>query len=325
MYKVETYNSSYYKVLAGVYNDFKNNAVKDYNFELEPLDYENFIKSIDQGLLNCIVLVEDGIPTGFLVYTTLISESLELNIIHCLGNENINQKRKLLLEKFIEINKFIMRDKIVTYPMIGKQSSFVQDIQDYGFKIVNTSVMSYNLSDISAINKTKNIPKPILPYDYSISNWKTTYFKDAAEIMVQSFSESSDVLFDSRFKSLNGCKDITEKITENIYGQFLPGITKVLLYKKHPVGLIFANLTNDKVANIPICAIVKKHRNKGFGNILLKYFMDDLLTSAISGGWELKELNVSCDSDNAAAVKMYSSVGFTESYTYAQAYHPKTK
>ena len=75
LYKVETYNSSYSKVLSGVYNDFKLKASKDYNFELEPLEYNAFINSLDKGLLNCIVLLEDEIPTGFLVYTTLISES----------------------------------------------------------------------------------------------------------------------------------------------------------------------------------------------------------------------------------------------------------
>ena len=57
---------------------------------------------------------------------------------------------------------------------------------------------------------------------------------------------------------------------------------------------------------------------------MLKQLVDNLLTSAITGGWPLKELNASCDSDNSAAVKMYTFVGFSEEYTYPQAYHPKT-
>lgn len=323
IYKVESYNQNYFRIFSGVYNDFKVNAAKDYNFELEPLAYPNFIKSIEDGLLKCLILFEDDIPTGFLVYTTLISEAIELNIIHCIGDENTNAKRKLLLEKFLEETSDLMKEKIVTYPMLGKQGAFVQDIQEFGFKIVNTSVMGYNLSDITAINKTKEITIPKLPNDYSISNWKTTYFKEAADVMHQAFKESSDALFDSRFTTVKGCRDILEKITENVYGQFLPGITKVLLYKKHPVGICFANLTNDSIANIPIAAILKKHRNYGFGKILLKQLVDNLLVSAISGGWNLKELNVSCDSDNFPAVKMYNSVGFIEEYSYPQAYRPK--
>ncbi|MBQ4122527.1 GNAT family N-acetyltransferase [bacterium] len=321
IYKVEPYNSKYYRIFSGVYNDFKNNAATDYNFELSPLEYDKFIKSVEKGLLNCLILFEDNIPTGFLAYTTVISESLELNIIHCIGTENLNAKRKLLLEKFIEQNKLLMRSKVVTYPMLGKQSSFVADIARFGFKTVNTSVMVFNLSDISAINKTKEMYVPELEKEYSITNWQTIYSKDVAEVIHQAFKDSSDALFDSRFKSLNGAKDILEKITNNVYGQFLPGITKVLLYKKRPIGVCFANLTNEEIANVPIVAILKKHRHKGFGKILLKHLVDSLLTSSISGGWGLKELNASCDSDNIAAVNMYTTNGFTESYSYPQAYH----
>jgi len=324
IYKVESYNSSYQKIFSGVYNDFKKNAAADYNFELAPLDYEHFVKSVEDGLLNCLILFEDDIPTGFLVYTTIISESLELNIIHCIGNENLNAKRKLLLEKFIELNKHLMREKVVTYPMLGKQAAFAPEITEFGFETVNTSVMSYNLSDISAINKMKEVFVPKLPQDYLITNWKTMYFKDAADVVHQSFKDSSDALFDSRFLTVKGSKDIVEKITDNVYGQFLPAITKVLLYKKRPVGFCFANLTNEKIANVPIVAILKKHRNYGFGKILLKQLVDNLVTSAIAGGWNLKELNASCDSDNISAVNMYTAIGFTEQYTYPQAYHSKT-
>ena len=217
-----------------------------------------------------------------------------------------------------------MREKVVTYPMLGKQASFAPEIVDFGFKTVNTSVMSFNLTDITSINKTKEVFVPKLPMDYTITNWKTMYFKEAADVIHQSFKDSSDALFDSRFTTVKGCKDIVEKITENVYGQFLPVITKVLVYKKHPVGFCFANLTNDKIANVPIVAILKKHRNYGFGKILLKQLVDNLLTSAITSGWALKELNASCDSDNIAAVSMYNSIGFKEQYTYPQAYRPKS-
>ena len=216
-----------------------------------------------------------------------------------------------------------MREKVVTYPLLGKQSAFAQDIQTFGFKIVNTAVMGFNLADISALNKTKELYLPKLPGEYTITNWKSIYSKDAAEIVHQAFKDSSDALFDSRFLTTKGCKDIVEKITENVYGKFLPEITKVLLYKKHPVGFCFANLTNDKIANVPIVAILKKHRNQGYGKVLLKLLLDDLLNSAITEGWSLKELNASCDADNVAAVSMYNAIGFAEEYTYPQTYHPK--
>ena len=321
IYKTELYNDTYRKIFTGVYNDFKENAVKDYNFELEPLSYDDFIKSVKEGLLQCIILFEDDIPTGFLAYTTLISESVELNIIHCIGSENVNHKRRLLLEKFIEVNKHLMKDKIVTYPLLGKQASFAEEITDYGFKTLNTTVLSFNINDASSINKVKSMPVNELGEYFSISDWKSIYTKETAEIIQQAFKDSSDCLFDNRFSTYKGCSDIVEKITENIYGQFLPVITKVLLYKRRPVGVCFANLTNDKIANIPIVAILKKYRGNGFSKILLKNLLSDLLNYVIVEGKVLKEINVSCDSENTPALRMYESAGFTPDYTYPIAYH----
>ena len=92
--------TEYYKIFNGVYNDFKVNSKEAYKFELEPLPCEDFLESVDAGLIDCYILLEDEIPTGFLAYTTAISEALELNIIHCLGSDNINPKRQILLAKF---------------------------------------------------------------------------------------------------------------------------------------------------------------------------------------------------------------------------------
>ncbi len=322
IYKVESYRNDFYRIFSGVYNDFKLNAASDYNFELEPLDYDNFVKSVEKGLIHCLILFEDGIPTGFLVYTTMISESLELNIVHCIGNENLNAKRKLLIQKFLDINKHLLNEKVVTYPMLGKQAQFSSEITKLGFKTVSTSVLAFNLSDVNALNTIKEIYVQPLENKYTITDWKQSYLKAAAQIVHNAFKDSSDALFDKRFTSERGSMDIIEKITDSVYGKFLPEITKVVLFKNRPVGLIFANLTNDNIANIPIAAILKKHRGKGLGKILLKQLIDNLLTEVISKGKSLKELNVSCDSDNIPAYYMYTSTGFSQQYTYQQAYRP---
>lgn len=321
LYKTEIYSDIYRKTFMGAYNSFRENAAVDYNFELEPLSYENFIKSINDGLLECIILLEDDIPTGFLAYTTLISEAIELNIIHCIGDENINEKRRCLLEKFIEINKHLMKEKIVTYPMMGKQALFKDEISDYGFKTVNTAVMSLDLTEDSIHEHIKQIKVNELDNYFAITDWKNIYKKDAAEVICESFKESSDALFDSRFTTYKGSLDIVEKIIENTYGKFLPAITKVLLYKNRPIGFCFANLTNDKIANIPITAILKKYRGNGFSKILLKNLLSELLNYIFAEDSIIKEINVSCDADNAPSVSLYKSAGFTCSYTYPIAYH----
>lgn len=323
MYNVDSYKSEYYKIFSGVYNNFKENAASEYNFELEPLSYENFVQSIEKGLLECLILFEDSIPTGFLVYTTLVSESIELNIIHCIGTENLNAKRKLLMDKFLELSYNLRKEKVVTYPLLGIQAQFVNRIRQIGFKTINTSVLAFTITDVNAINKLNEIYAPQLPLHYTMTNWKPTYLKQAAQIVNSAFKNSSDAQFDKRYTSEKGSMDIVEKITSGVYGEFLPEITKVLLYKNRPIGVFFANLTNNKIANIPITAILKKHQNIGLGRIVLKQLVDNLLNISISQGWGLKELNVSCDTDNISAYKMYTGLGFTPQYTYLQAYLPK--
>ena len=84
-YETQVLSSNLYKIFAGVYNDFRSVAKSDYMFELDPLEYQDFIDAIEKNLIKCIVLLENHIPTAFLVYTMAISESIELNVIHCLG------------------------------------------------------------------------------------------------------------------------------------------------------------------------------------------------------------------------------------------------
>lgn len=322
MYTLEEFNESHYTIFSGVYNDFKTKSFSDYKFELEPLEYDDFINCIKQELIKCLVLFEDNIPTAFLAYTTVISESLELNIIHCMGDQDTNHKRRLLLEKFLEINKELVNQKVVTYPMLGKQSEFVREIAHYGFKFVGHSVVRFSLSNISSIKILKSITIPELEHNFSITDWSTVYFDKAVELIHNAFKDMTDSYFDTRFKSTKGTIDIIEKITSGIYGEFLPCETKVLLYKDKPVGFCFANMTSNKIANIPLVAIDRKYRGKGFSKLLLKNTIENIVNSAMNQGWPLIEINASVDTDNFQAIKMYRAIGFKEDYNYPQAYKP---
>lgn len=325
IYTIEEYNDKYFKIFSGVYNDFKQKASSDYKFELAPLEYEDFIRYVNEGLLKCLILFEDNIPTAFLVYTTVISESIELNIIHSISEENINHKRRLLLDKFLELNQKEMTQKVVTYPLIGKQGDFSQEIKNYGFEVVNHGVMKFPLNNIENMKVLTSLSLNELPYNFEITDWDLAYFDKTVEIIHNSFKYASDALFDPRFKSIKGTIDIIEKITSGIYGDFLAEETKVLLYRNKPVGVCLANLTNPQIGNIPLITVSSKYRERGFSKILLKATMENIIKSTMDNAWSLTEINASVDIDNQSAVKMYKSIGFKEDYTYPQAYRPKTQ
>ena len=268
-YEVELLNSNIYKFFAGVYNDFKAKAVDEYKFELEPLPYEEFIDAVEKDYMKCIVLKENEIPTAFLVYTTSISEAVELNLIHCLGTEDELTKIKLLIEKFLELTEVERQTKVVSYPMLGHQAVFTADISKYGFKYIGLAVLRFMMGNASSERILENMKLSEKPSEYKIVSYDPSYREDAVRIIHESFRDTQDAIYDTRFKTMEGTKDIINKVVDSIYGEFLPEVTSVLLYNDKPVGFAFANVTGGKIANLPLVAIEKEHRGHGFSEHLL--------------------------------------------------------
>lgn len=318
VYKFDNFDDKYVGIFAGVYNDFRQKAAQDYNFELEPLTYEDFVKSVNDGLLKCIILFEQDIPTGFLTYTTVISYSLELNIIHVIGDENTMQKRCLLLQKFLEENSSLLPEKVVTYAVLGEQEEIVTELPKFGFNVVNQSVMKFDFQNAGSTLSQNSLPR--LKNGFRLTSWDDKYFNPIVEIIHNSFKNANDAKFDPRFLSIKGCQDIILKIIGGIYGEFLKEETKILLYKEKPVGICFANLTNSSIANVPLIAVKENLRGKALGIYLLKTVVTDVWNSVLNGKRILSELNATCDSNYLPAFKMYQAVGFNEEYNYKQAY-----
>ena len=319
-YEVELLNSNLHKFFAGVYKDFKAKAISEYKFELEPLSYEEFIDAVEKDYMKCIVLKENEIPTAFLVYTTSISESIELNIIHCLGTEDEIIKVKLLIEKFLELTETERQTKVVSYPMIGHQSVFTGDITKYGFKFVGLAVLRFLMGNASSERVLENLKLSEKPEDYKIVGYSENYREDAVRIIHESFRDTQDALYDTRYKSMEGTRDIINKIVEDVYGEFLPEATSVLLYKDAPVGFAFTNITGGKIANVPLVAIEKEHRGHGFSEHLLSRSIKTIVDWTKLGKREFSEINVTTETNNYKALKMYRKIGFRESYCYPQAY-----
>ena len=325
-YEVELLESGTFKIFKGVYNDFKSKAVSEYKFELEPLEYEEFINAVENGYLKCIVLKENLIPTAFLVYTSSISEAIELNIIHCLGVEDEVAKQKALIEKFLALTEVERQSKIVSYPMLGHQSVFTADISKYGFKFIGLAVLRFVMGNASSERILENMKLHEKSEEYKIVSYSDLYKEDAIRIIHESFKDTQDALYDSRYKTIEGTTDIITKIVENIYGDFLPEATSVLLHNDKPCGFVFANVTGGKIANIPLVAIDKAHRGHGYSELLLnrtiKMFVDwTKLSQRI-----FSEVNVTTETNNYKALKMYRKIGFKEDYCYPQAYLlPKRK
>lgn len=321
-YETQVLSSNLYKIFAGVYNDFRSVAKSDYMFELDPLEYQDFIDAIEKNLIKCIVLLENHIPTAFLVYTMAISESIELNVIHCLGKEELLKKRNLLIERFLQETEEERKEKIVCYPLLGVQSNFTSDIAHFGFKFVGLVVLRFMMNNANSLEILKSAANEPQDENYKVVSWDNLYFEKAVEVIQEGFSKASDALFDTRYKSLDGTNDILDKIINNVYGEFLPDSTSVLLYNGEPCGFCFTNITAGKIANIPLVAIAEEHRGKGLAKHLVKKSVETLVEKVQSGEREFTEVNVSAETNNIPALKMYRHIGFKEDYSYPQSYLP---
>ena len=324
-YKVEKLTKDKALFFKGIYADFITNAVSDYKFELEPLPFDEFIDAIEQNLIKCLVLYENDFPTAFLVYTTSISESVELNLIHCLGDEDLISKRKLLLQEFLNRTEAERRKSVVCYPMMGSQGEFTGDIAHFGFRFVGLVVLRFLFNNEQSNIVYDSLNLSHLGYHLRVAPWHDSYKKDAIKIIHNNFKDTSDALFDTRFKSVQGTEDIINKIVEGVYGDFLSDETSVLLHLERPVGFAFANLTTDNIANIPLVAINKDFRGNGYSEHLLSRTVGMIRNSVRAGNAPYREINVTTSTDNYSALKMYRRIGFREDYSYTQAYLPSSK
>lgn len=321
-YKARLLTEEDYTGFESVYNDFKERAVDEYKFELQPLEYRDFISSIKKELIKCIVLLEDSIPVAFLIYTTSISEAVELNIIHSYNMENIEERAKYLIEEFLRETEYDREDKVVCYPMLGAQKNLIHTATRYKFKFIGIVVLRFmmfgtNSKEILAMAELSPFEK-----DYELTDWNEEFFDDAVAVVNEAFTDSADALFDPRFKTREGTDDIITKIVKDLYAEFLPEATTVLLYHGKPVGFCFMNLTGGQIANIPIMALSKEHQGKGLSKHMLKKSVENLIRMAESGTRPITEVNTTTETNNFQALKLYRHIGFKEDYNYPQAYLP---
>jgi len=322
IYETRLLTEEDYKGFVSVYNDFRDHARMEYKFELEPLDYEGFITAVKEGLIECLVLYENSIPVAFLVYTTLIYEAVELNIIHSYNMENMIERGSILVKKFLELTREERANKVVCYPMLGAQKTLIGEIARYGFKFVGNVVLRFMMAGTNSREILKFTHLAEMNPCYKIVPWSDNYFNDAIETVHEAFETSADALFDPRFKSLEGTHDIITKIVKDIYGEFVPEATSVLLCDSIPVGFCFVNLTGGKIANLPIVAIRKHHQGKGLSKHMLKNTLEKLLEWVDEGIKPITELNTTTETNNFQALKMYRHLGFKEDYNYPQSYLP---
>ena len=325
VFEARLINRDDYSSFEAIYNDFKDRAIEEYKFELPPLDYKGFIDAVEKDLIKCIVLFENTLPTAFLIYTTSISEAVELNIIHSYKMENTQERSRYLIEEFMNETKLDRQNMVVCYPMLGAQKILINEVAQFGFKFVGIVVLRFMMSGTNSREILEMAELDPLPEGYRMVEWNDDFYGIGVEIIKEAFRNSADALFDPRFNSDEGVRDILTKITGDVYAKFLPEAATVLLYEDEPVGLCLMNLTGGSIAHIPIFGLMREHQGKGLSKHMLKHSVEKLIEMAENGVYPISEVNTTTETNNFQALKMYRHIGFKEDYNYPQSYLPIKK
>ena len=320
-YKIVKINNTNLQDMEFAYLDFLISARRDYGFEITPLEFEDFKELTKLGAINTFALYEKNILKSFLIYN-IILDTAEITIIHTFAKDTNQIEKKKALIKTLMDEESIKNCKIISYAMMGKQADFVKEIAMFGFEFVGQAIVNFDLTKDSISRRIfdKVSHQFQLPESFKVVNWDDKYAKNIVDLIYLSFYEMQDKKFDSRFASKEGCEDILAKITENIYGNFLPQYTKILLQDGIPVGFCLINLTTDIIANVPLIGISPSIKFKKLGQTLLSLALKDIITATDKGLLPLLEINATVDTDNLPAINIYRKTGFKESVYYPQAY-----
>ncbi|MCR4881850.1 MAG: GNAT family N-acetyltransferase [bacterium] len=302
-----------------LYCSFASVAASDFLFELPPISFPDIKANFEENFVKAYICKSTE-PEGFLLYSDVLTQGLEITLIYTKNQDNALDVQTTLIKKFVEDAREKYKDKIISYPMLGIQNNFTQDITNLGFTPVGEAILEFNFHNtvsqvVLAKSKTVNLPE-----NYSIDCWHNSYSDEAAKIIYEEFSKLNDAKFDPRFETLEGSKDVLECITKGYYGEFLPHATTVLKYEQSPVGFCFTNLTSSEIANIPLLVISQEHKKKGLGAVVLKNSVNILNNAVINNNYAINVINTTCDTANFPAINTYRKIGFKEKTYYTHAF-----
>jgi len=302
-----------------IYEDFRSKALKNYGYEISSIEFEQFTLNIKENRLGGLVLFDDSVPQGLLIYSIEEHKVIEINVIHSIDEQNENAVRLRLLEELSEVLRDKTGWKAVSYPMLGTQKSFIRDIAFLNFKLVGQSIIKFDFKSPIAFRIFKKAQIPEIK-DYKLSFWDEKYKEQAIEVIQLAFKNTKNTNFDPRFLSLEGTKGVLDMILTNKYGNFLSAYSRLLLRDDKVEGVCLTTMVAEDKLNIPIVAVRKDTRNKGMGKLLLKSVLSGFIKLIGDKKIMLSEINATTDTDNYPAVNMYRRLGFKEESFYAHSY-----
>jgi hypothetical protein len=323
--------------LERLYQQFLLEAKDDYGWSEGAIPFGMLVDVLALGDLHAIAL-EDSSQTGaestvvgFMLYRVESHRAIEINLVYL--EEGLPQKTAVdkLFSYAITQWQTIPDWEVVSYAMLGKQTSLIKTLTWYGFKPVGQCVMNLDFTDpllMTLLVRQKQENRFVPPEGLHLVHWQPEFAEAVAAMIYEAFHTKSDALWDPRFRSKEGALTVIDLITSGRIGEFYPNYTWLLTTTPTPknqadfVGFSFLVQADLLTGNIPLIGLIKQdaYRNKGLGKGLLQHAMINVVDGILNGELPMLNVHATVDTENAQAVKMYRSLYFQETSNYAHSY-----
>jgi GNAT superfamily N-acetyltransferase len=306
---------------APLYDAFQRDATLLYQWHHPPLDLQDLWQRLPEGDLGVLLLKSDEneAVVGFWFYAFPPHGALELSVFYL--KDDFFPSEDWVKEAFQEAFhawKTLDHWQDFSFGIYGLQTQWAKALEGLvvdGCSPIGLAEQHILRRDIIASDALPilNLYKtPVFPY--AIHPWKDKYQAGLAVALAAAFKDEPDALWDARFRSEAGARDVLRLIETNQFGQFHPKLTYVVLDERRkpvPVGAIFLLQSEEDTVNIPLFFVHPEHQGKGLAKCLMLNFMHGLIQAVHAKQLRATSVNATTNPVQVKALKVYTDLGFT--------------
>ncbi|MFX1507063.1 MAG: GNAT family N-acetyltransferase [Promethearchaeota archaeon] len=160
----------------------------------------------------------------------------------------------------------------------------------------------------------KALVSPKIDSAYILTNWDSEYSFPIADLMAKYHynDQHPDGTLFAKYRGVSECKDLIENIMTVKDGLFKDDCTGILIHRNKVIGACFSVIFSEQ-GFIPEIILASEYQGKGLGKALLVHTIKKLTENHS----DLSKIELNVTLINAAALKLYKSVGFREIDSYS--------
>jgi GNAT superfamily N-acetyltransferase len=304
-----------------LYEAFQREATLLYQWHQPPLDLQDLWQRLPEGDLGVLLLKSDDneAVVGFWFYAFPDHGALELSVFYL--KDGFLPSEDWVKEAFVKAFqawKHLAHWQDFSFGIYGLQTQWANALEGLhvdGYSPVGVAQQHILQRPILGNDTLALINRYKTPrFPYAVHPWKDKYQAGLAVALAGAFKDEPDALWDARFRSEAGARDVLRLIETHQFGQFYPKLTYVVLDERRkplPVGGIFLLQSEEDTVNIPLFFVHPEHQGKGLAKCLMLHFMQGLIHAVQSKQLLANAVNATTNPVQVKALNVYQDLGFT--------------